>query len=192
MTTPSPDEARQALAEIDAVTRQMRRAIHQGLTARILLLWGVLWTLIFTLGVLFPRAGDRIAWPLNLLGFLVTGLLVARQDRQVRGECTRGLLKQLSFAWIAIIGFAILLPILLQVPGWPTRLAMLTSIVMLGYIIQGIWLKDLVFVLLGLFITGAVLACHAWLKPPYFLLGLGLLGGGALLLGGLAIHLRKG
>lgn len=192
MNTLSADEARQSLAEIESITRQMRQAVRRGLTSRILLLWGVLWILIFTLSFLFPKSADWIAWPLNALGFVATGLLVARQDRQVRGEGTRALLKQLAFAWIAIIAFALLLPLLLGIPGWPTRLALLTSIVMLGYVIQGIWLKDAVFVLLGLFVTGAVLSCHTWLTPPHFLLGLGILGGGALLLGGLAIHFRKG
>jgi hypothetical protein len=191
MSTLSPEEARQALADIDAIARQMRQIVRgDGLVSSILMMWGVLWVLIFTSGYLSFPHGDRIAWGLNGLGFLATALLAARRDKQVRSEARRKLLKQLALFWIVLMTYAILLPMLLHIPFWPTRLALMLAIVMLGYVIQGIWMKDVLFVALGLFITVSVLACHAWLKPPQFLLGLGLLGGGALFTGGLAVRLR--
>jgi len=50
------------------------------------------------------------------------------------------------------------LPFLLGMTAWPARLALMLSVVMLGYVIQGIWMKDRIFVALGLFITASVLA----------------------------------
>ena len=191
MSTLSPEEARQALADIDAVSRQMRQAVRgDGLVASILMLWGVVWVLVFTSSYLCFPHGDRIAWGLNAVGVLATALLAARREKQVRSEAGSKLLKQLALVWVVLLAYAILLPILLRMPAWQTRLALMLSISMLGYVIQGVWMKDMLFVALGLFITVSVLACHAWLKPPQFLLGLGLLGGGALFAGGLVVRLR--
>ena len=191
MSTLSPEEARQALADIDAISHQMRQAVcGDGLVASILMLWGVLWLIIFTAGYLSFPHGDRIAWVLNGLGFGATAFLAARRNKQVRSEAGQKLMKQLALLWVVLMAYAILLPILLRMASWPTRLALTLAIVMLGYVIQGIWMKDKLFVVLGLFITASVLACHAWLQPPQFLLGLGLLGGGGLFAGGLVVRLR--
>jgi len=191
MSTLSPEEARQALADIDAVSRQMRQAVNgDGLVSSILMLWGVLWLIIFTTGYLCFPHGERIAWVLNGLGFGATAYLAARRDKQVRSETGKKIMQQLALLWAVLMAYAILLPILLRLPAWPTRLALTLAIVMLGYVIQGIWMKDRLFVVLGLFITVSVLACHAWLQPPQFLLGLGLLGGGGLFAGGLLVRLR--
>lgn len=191
MSPLSPEEARQALADINAVTRQMRQSVRgDGLVSSILMVWGGLWVIIFASAYLFYPWGDRIAWPLNGLGFLITAFLVVRREKQVRSEAGRAIVKQLALVWIVLMAYAILLPFLLRMPSWPTRLALMLAIIMLGYVIQGIWMKDALFVALGLFITASILACHAWLNPPQFLLGLGFLGGGALFAGGLAVRLR--
>jgi len=89
----------------------------------------------------------------------------------------------------SILIYAILLPILI-VPSWTARLAMMLSLIMLGYVLQGIWMRDRVFVFSGLFISAVALAGHAWLSPRHFLLCLGFFGGGALFAGGLIIRLR--
>jgi hypothetical protein len=189
MSTLSPEEARQALADIDSVSRQTRLAVQSSVVSSILMLWGVLWIVIFTSGYLFPRHGGRIALVLNGVGFLSTAFLVFRQNQQPRTEAERQFKLQLGALWAVMLAYAILLPILL-IPSWTARLAMMLSIIMSGYVLQGIWIRDRVFVFLGLFITVVILACHAWLSPRHFLLGLGFFGGGALFAGGLVIRLR--
>ncbi len=189
MPTLSPEEARQALEDIDSISRQTRLAVQSSVVSSILMLWGALWVVIFTAGYLnFPH-GDRIAWILNGLGIVSTAILVARQNRQIHSEAGRTIRLQLGALWAVLLVYAILLPFLL-VPSWTARLALMLSIVMLGYVLQGIWIRDRVFVFLGCFITLVILACHAWLDPRHFLLGLGLLGGGALFAGGLVIRWR--
>jgi hypothetical protein len=189
MPTLSPEEARQALADIDSVARKTHLALQSSVVSSILMLWGVLWVVIFTSGYLAPHHAGRIAWVFNTIGFLGTAFLVTRQNRRLRNEEERRFRLQIGAAWAVLLFYAILLPYLL-VPSWTARLALMLSIVMLGYVLQGIWLRDRVFVLLGLFITLVVLACQAWLNPRHFMLGLGILGGGALFAGGLIIRLR--
>jgi hypothetical protein len=187
----SPEEARQALADVDAVSRQMRQTVcGDGLVSTILMLWGVVWVLVFTLSYLCFPHGDRVAWILNGAGIVATALLVARRDKQVRSEAGIKFMKQIALFWLVLMVYSALLPFLLRIQPWQTRLALMLTLIMLGYVIQGIWLKDKVIVILGLFITASILGCHAWLKPPFFLLGLGFLGGGALFAGGLAMRLR--
>lgn len=189
MSTLSPEEARRTLADIDSISQQTRLALQSSAVSSILMLWGVLWAVIFTSGYLnFPK-GDRTAWVLNGLGFVATAILVARQNQTIRHAEDRALMLQLGALWLVLLAFALLVPFLL-VPAWTTRLALMLSIIMLGYILQGIWIRDRIFVFLGLFITLVVLACHAWLGPRQFLLGLGILGGGALFTGGFVIRLR--
>lgn len=189
MSTLSPQEARQALADIDAISHQTRLAVQSSVVSNILMLWGLLWVAIFTSSYLFPPQGGRVALVLNSLGFLGTAILVARQNRQPHTEAERRFRMQLTTLWVVLLAYGILLPMLL-VPSWTARLAMMLSIIMSGYVLQGIWLRDRVFVFLGLFITLVVLACHRWLDSRHFMLGLGILGGGALFTGGLVIRLR--
>jgi len=189
MPTLSPEEARRALADIEAISRQTRLAVQSSVVSNILMLWGVLWIVIFTGGYLFPPHGGRIALVLNTVGFLSTAILTLRQNRQPRTEAERQFKLQLGALWLVVLAYGILLPILL-VPSWTARLALMLSIIMSGYVLQGIWIRDRVFVFIGLFITLVILACHTWLSPRHFLLGLGILGGGALFAGGLVIRLR--
>jgi hypothetical protein len=189
MPTLSPEEARQALKDVDSISRQTRLAVQSSVVSSILMLWGTLWVVIFTSGYLnFPH-GDRIAWTLNGIGFVSTAILVARQNRQIRTEADRTFRLQLGALWAVLLVYALVLPFLL-VPSWTARLALMLSIIMLGYVLQGVWIRDRVFVFLGFFITLVILVCHAWLNPRHFLLGLGILGGGALFTGGLIIRLR--
>lgn len=190
MSTPTPEEARQALADIDVISRQVRQAVRgDGLVSNILMLWGVLWMLIFMCGYLAPPRAVQIIWGLNGLGVMATAFLMARRGKQVRSASGSKIGMQLAFFWAVVMVYAIALPFLLGLSSWPTRLALMLSVVMLGYVIQGIWMKDKIFIMLGLFITVAILVCHAWLALPAFLLALGLLGGGGLLAGGLAVRL---
>ena len=189
MPTLSPEEARKALADIDSISRQTRLAVQSSVVSSILMLWGVLWVLIFSSGYLIFPHGDRIALILNGFGFLATAFLVARQNRKTRDEAAIRFQMQLGALWAVLLVYAILLPFLL-VPSWTARLAMMLSLIMLGYVLQGIWMRDRVFVFIGLFITLVALAGHAWLSPRHFLLGLGIFGGGALFAGGLIIRLR--
>jgi hypothetical protein len=189
MNTLSPEEARQALAEIDSISHQTRLALQSRLVSSILMMWGVLWAVIFSSGYLAPAHSGRIAWVLNTFGFLCTAFLVARRNRQLRQDTGRKHMLLIATLWAALLVYAILLPMLL-VHSRTARLTLMLCTVMLGYVLQGIWMRDRIFVFIGLFITSVALACHAWLSPPHFLLGLGLLGGGALFAGGLVIRLR--
>ena len=190
MSTPTPEEARQALVDIDVISRQVRQAVRgDGLVSNILMLWGVLWMLIFTCGYLAIPRVVPIIWGLNGLGVMATAFLMARRGMQVRSATGNRLGMQLAFFWVVVMVYAIALPLCLGLPSWPTRLALMLSVVMLGYVIQGVWMKDRIFIVLGLFITVVLLICHAWLTVPAFLLALGLLGGGGLLAGGLAVRL---
>jgi hypothetical protein len=185
----SPEAARQALADIDSVSQQTRLAVQSSVVSSILMLWGVLWAIIFSAGYLVPQRGDRIALVLNAFGFLATAVLVARQQRASRDAAAIRYQRRLAVLWAVLLVYAILLPVLLM-PSWSGRLAMMLSLIMLGYVLQGIWMKDRVFVLLGVFITAVAVAGRMFLSPPHFLLGLGFLGGGALFTGGLVIRLR--
>jgi hypothetical protein len=190
MPTLSPEEARQALAEIDSASRLMRQAVRGSVLSSVLMLWGVVWFAIFIWSYLiFPR-GDRVAWTLNGIGFLGTAFLVASQGRRVRSEVSRRLVQQVALFQAVLIAYAFALPFLVPQVSWMHRLALILGMVMLGYVVLGLWLREAVLIVLGLGITAVVLACRAWLSPPHFLLGLGLLGGGALFAGGLVVRLR--
>jgi hypothetical protein len=191
MTTPSQEEARQALADIAEVTGQMRQALRGSVVSSVLMLWGLLWMALFTWSYLrFPKGDGTIPWILNGCGYVVTAFLVLRGDRQIRGAASRRVMFQISGLWAAVIAYAFALTFLIPAVSWTSRLALLLSVIMLGFVIMGIWLEDAVLVVLGLAITLVILAGRAWLAPAPFLLWLGLLGGGGLLAGGLIVRFR--
>jgi len=95
-----------------------------------------------------------------------------------------------GLVWIAIIAYAEMLGWLLPLPTVGARLVVIVTIVMLGYVVLGIWLRSSILSLIGLGVTLATLAGWHWLLPRDFMLWMAVFGGGGLFVPGLYVQLR--
>jgi hypothetical protein len=119
------------------------------------------------------------------------GLGIAEQRRPVVQRAQgRKLGLQILLFWTAIIAYAEALGWLLPLPTMGARQVVIVTIVMLGYVVLGIWLRSSILSLIGLGVTLATFAGWHWLLPRDFMLWMAVFGGGGLFLPGLYVQLR--
>lgn len=186
------DEAKEALADIDQVAQQTRRAVAGGPLSANLLLWGVIWMLGFALSYLFPtRTGSiwALLTPLGLASTVLTGIHHHRR-RVVQSEQALMVLGQISLFWLAAITYALTLGLLIPVRHGADQLVLIVCIMMLAYVVMGIWLRSPILSGIGIVITAATLVGRVSVPPRSFMLWMAIFGGGGLFLPGLYVKLR--
>lgn len=186
------DEAREALADIDQVARQIRRAVAGSEMGSNLLLWGAIWIVGFTLSYFSPWHSGRIWMALTTLGMggsVLMGLLRHRRGL-IQSEQTRKLLGQIALFWVTVITYAMLLGLLIPMRHGVDRLLLIVCIIMLAYVVMGIWLRSSLLSVIGLAVTAAAMVGRFWLPPHPYMLWMAVFGGGGLFVPGLYIKLR--
>ncbi len=186
------EEAREALADIDQVARQTRRAVAGSQMGTNLVLWGAIWILGFTLSYLSPKDTGRIWMVLPVLGMIGTGLAGYLHHRKgmVQSEQAKKMLGQLTLFWLAIMAYAMTLGLTIPKKNGVDEMTLIVSIIMLAYVLMGIWLKSPILSIIGLMVTLATLVGRSCLPHRYFMLWMALFGGGGLFVPGLYVKLR--
>ena len=180
---PTPEEARQSLAEIDAVALRTRRCILSGLIAPHLVLWGIIWMAGFLVTQFWPSKSG-VAWAI-LDGFGVpASIVIGWRSPPLRSPD----LAKIGGFLAALIVFAAVWAILLW-PFDPGRIGpYICSVAMFAYVVGGLWYgRELIW--LGTIVTGLILA-GVLLLPGWMNLWIGVVGGGSLL--GSGVYLRSG
>lgn len=180
------DQARTALADIEATGRRMRRALSAASFGGHLTLWGLVWVIGFTATYLWPtRAG--LAWlPLTVLGVAGSTWLGIRERLRPRAyhPGDRNLGRTIGLFWMVVIvdaqGLAWSLPGL----GGADRLLVLVVVLMLGYVALGLWTRSPLLTLVGLGVSLAAAVGWKLLGPRDYMLWMAVFGGGGLLLPG--------
>ncbi|MCE1229675.1 MAG: hypothetical protein LWX11_09365 [Firmicutes bacterium] len=188
----SPDEARQALADIDHITRQTRRALAAGSLSTGLMTGGIMWMLGYSLTFLFPAKADWIWLAVAILGFgymAVDGYGRYRQG-MVRSAASNQLHAQVFAFWGAVLGYVLILCLMFPRLHWADRQLLIVAMLMLAYVLMGIWLRTPLLVIVGVLVTLVAWAGRVLLTPYHFLLWMAIFGGGGLFLPGLYVKLR--
>ena len=192
MTQPSPQEAREMLADIDQVAKKMRNSLAAGDLAPNLMLWGVVWAIGFVLSYFLPtRTGTIWLWliPAGLLMSMTFGYRNARR-RLVNSESDRKLGLQMFSFWMTIFAFATAMVYVLHPQDGRDFCAIFVLFSMMAYVIMGIWLKSVPLAIVGLLVSAATIGGRLMLEPQPFLIWMAVFGGGALFFAGLYIQLR--
>jgi hypothetical protein len=181
----TPEEAQQALREIEGSRLAFRRAIRASKGYQHLWLWGGIWVL-YAMTLQFPAlAGPRavVTRSIGLVGFLGSGLIGWRQRQMVRKPIDRRFLAALAM----MIGFGVFV--------WPTLLgnahghalfAYPALLAMQAYILAGIW-YDNHLVWVGLLTTVLLLFGLIYVSA-YFWWWAAVFGGGTLILSGFYVR----
>jgi hypothetical protein len=178
--TLSSEQASQALRELEAVGQRSGQLYRYQRFAPMLVLWGVIWLVGFSLTHFYPARASWIWITLDVIG--VGGCMVlggrGRHDASSNGIAWRWLVS------IAVIfAFYIVILNIFQPVSGPQSAVLIALIVALFYVLGGVWLGA------RLAITGAAMAVLTLVGytvfPAYFFLWMAVVGGGALMLGGL-------
>lgn len=188
----TPQEAREALAGIDQMARQMKRSLAGSGLSRGLLTGGAMWAIGFTLNFFFPGQSGRIWWLVSSLGMGFIALSIFRQHRKgdVKSAETSLHLRQITLFWVAVLGYLLAICLMLPRMHWADQLLLIVAFLMFAYVVMGIWLRTPLLVVIGLAVTAVAWAGRLLLPPRYFLLWMAVFGGGGLLVPGLYVKLR--
>jgi len=193
--TPTPDEARAALAQVDQVLAQTRHAIRQGISAPLLMLWGCIW-IVADVTTQFDHQAMNWLWSvLDLVG-IVGWVWIFRSHRH-RVKSSRGW--RYGAFWGILFFYAILWMNLLVPADWPKTnqewiafepefrrmTAYMHTVPMFAYVVGGLWL-DPFFIWLGAVVTALIVIGFCFVHE-YFYLWLAVSGGGALVVSGVFI-----
>lgn len=186
------EEARKALADIDQVARQIRHAVAGSQMGTNLVIWGAVWIVGFALSALSRWDMGWIWWSLVALGMGLSALGGFRQHREGRIQSAQAhqLMRQLALFWLAVITYAMVLALRIPLRNGLDQLVLIVCLVMLAYVVMGIWLRSPLLAAIGLTVTVAALVGRSFLPPRAFLLWMAVFGGGGLFVPGLYVKLR--
>lgn len=172
----------------------MQAKLAGSIAGPIMVVWGVVWVVCFSLTHFAPRVAGW-GWIVgNSLGIVGSIYLARRSARTqaVRSESAKRTVRRLFWFWFLLYIYA---DIWLAV-FWPWRgeqLGMfLVTLVMFAYVVMGLWMESRFILWLGLAVTVLAVAGYvlSFLVPGYLDLWLGLAGGSALLASGLYLTVR--
>jgi hypothetical protein len=170
----SPDEAAQALSEIEAAETRSRTAYGYLLGGPHLILWGAIWIVCYSLVDYRPAAVSTI-WAIGSGIGILGSVMLGRRRRERRGW--RVFIPATSYVVFTFIVLDILHP-----PTVEACSAVVALVVALAYIQVGMHWGDRV-ILIGVALAAMTLAGYFWI-PVHFHLYMAVVGGGSLILAG--------
>ena len=179
----SQDQAAESLKEIDRTSQRSALAYSYARTSPYLIMWGLIWMAGYGLSDLYPRAGSWHWTALTLGGLLVSIFIGRRQAASGDVPARPGTGLQVFVTFFAIGLFITATYAIFGHAGPRQQAAFVPLIVALIYSVMGIW-KGPRFLVMGIVIAALTLGGFFFLKD-HFLLWMAVVGGGALVLGGL-------
>jgi hypothetical protein len=185
----TPGEAADSLKEIQRTQSRSASARGYANSSPFLIMWGVIWMIGYGTSDLAPRYSNG-AWLLLIIaGFL--GSMAIGRARAKGGDPHPGMNSKAGWRFAAMfIAIGVFITATYSIFGSATtaqQAAFSPLIVSLAYVIMGIW-KGLRLAVTGIAIAALTLGGF-FLLHQHFLLWMAVVGGGALVLGGL--WLRK-
>ncbi len=176
-----PQEAADALREIQQAQRDSAVAYQHQKFSPHLFLWGVIWMIGYAVN--YARPGTNVVWlALISIGIFASFWIGFRTQPKRSGASKAGW--QYGTTALAIFLFITALFAILPPRSEAQIGAFFPILVALFYALIGIWTAALRIALLALVLAALTIAGYFWL-PQYFLLWMAVVGGGALILGGL-------
>jgi len=187
--TISPNEAEEALAAIQSVTKKTRRSIANSGAHIFLILTGIVWLVGFLATQFLSGAIVAYIWiGMSVLGSALSIPLGARMGRRVHSPSTAVYAKRIGIFWLLLILYG-MAAIAVARPTDGKQVAMfIVLFIMLGQMAAGL-LLSFSSVWWALPITALALAGY-FLLPELFYLWMGTLVGGGMIALGLYIRLR--
>jgi|SRR5579884_340466 len=194
----SKKEAQESLDDIQSVTEQTRKAIAYGACSAMLILWGVIWMIGYSITQFSPNYAG-FAWmgliPIGAVACWILG--VRNQSSHHSANAAR-----IGAFWLVLFGYAALWLVLLHPTNLPSGAewahfqpindrqisAFFATVPMFAYVVGGLWFGRF-FVWLGALVT-VMTVLGFYLLPNLFYLWMAFIGGGSLLVAGLYIRNR--
>jgi hypothetical protein len=189
---PSMEEAMESLAVIKDATEQVRKAIASTYTSPILILWGLMWVIQFTLSYFYLVWVYQIFMYFNVIGIVGTIWICRRGTAKalIKIPASKKMGWRIFWFWALLFAYSFVwLNIMSPYSGLQMN-AFLCTAVMFAYIIMGLWFAGYYMVWLGLAITCTTLIGFYLIPHSFYCLWMALMAGGVMLITGLYIRFR--
>lgn len=197
----SKEEAMEALAEAENVSKATRLAANLAGTDLVVMAWGILWFMGFLWSHIvvlqeWPGAFHGLWFVLVAIGMVVTLLTEKSRSAPVKNAAGR----RIGFFWLALYGYIYLgmaifasylnFPILNSTPGGAKAIAAINTIIpMFAYVVMGLWLEMTSFIYIGVGLTALTVLAYFLFNPIFFPF-MALVGGGILFGCGVSMRIR--
>ena len=177
--TIQPQEAADALRDIEQARRNSAKAYRYQRFSPHLFLWGAIWIIGYTISYFRPSAS--LIWMALVVIGLAASFWMGAQGAGAHAGASQGW--KYGATALAIFLFITALFAILP-PKSPEQLgAFFPILVALLYALVGIWMGGIRIILLAVALGALTVGGYFWL-PQYFALWMAGVGGGALILGG--------
>ncbi len=187
------EDAAQSLAQVEETMAKTRQSLESAYAGPFLILWGLIWILCYLGTQYFPVWAGWIWNIFSLLGVLATVFIVRQQygHRPARrNPSDKWFVLRTILFWPMIFVYAFVWLSIFK-PGNGIELnAFLVTVVMLAYVMMGLWFGSWLMVVLGIVVTGFTLVGFHIVPPEYYCLWMAVTAGGGLLGTGLYMKLR--
>ncbi len=185
----SPDQAEEALADIQKIMQKTRHSIASSSFSTSLMITGIIWLTGFVCTQFLTGEIVVYIWiGMSILGSILASILGSRQSRLVRNPAAGATTKRVLLTWLLLTIYCLAAIVV----AWPLDGKQMTIFivlfVMIGWTIMGL---SLLFtpVWPSVILVALVLAGYFFL-PDFFYLIIGILGGGGMIALGLIIKYR--
>jgi hypothetical protein len=190
----TPQQASEALEDIDKAGRKVCYAASNRVGGHILLIWGTIWIACYSISH-FAHHLANWAWLVgNAVGIPATIWLgwIATRRGPVLSESDKRLGKRIGWFWFAMFIYADVWLVVLH-PWEVYQLSVfICTLVMFAYVVMGLWLQDRFWIYLGLLVTVQAFGGYlgSMLIPGYLGLYLAIVCGGTLLAAGAYLTIK--
>lgn len=187
----SQEEAQESLSKVRDVTILTHRAITSAYANPLLILWGILWIVSYTVAQFYLTYSFYIFMTMSVIGCIGTAIIfwLLLSKAPVRDTSSPGIVWRIALFWISLYVYAIIWLFLFTPFNGRQCNAFLCTIAMFAYVVMGLWFTSCFMVVLGLAVTAATLVGYYFIET-YYCLWMAIIGGVAFLGAGLYIRLR--
>jgi len=188
----SKEDARASLSAIRDVSIQTERAAISAYVSPMLILWGTLWIIAFTVNYFYIEYAQHIFTATSIIGGLVTAIIFYRlfhSKAPFREEPSEHIGWRIAAFWILLYVYVITWLFMLAPHSGIQVNAFFSTAAMFACVVMGLWFRSAFMVVLGLVITGVTLVGF-YILTSYYCLWMAIVGGGGLLGTGLYLKLR--
>jgi hypothetical protein len=183
----SPNEAEEALAAIQKMTRRTRRSFASSGATIFLIITGIIWLVGFLANQFLSGAIVAAIWiGMSVLSSGLSILLGRRLSERVRGPSTGAYAKRIGIFWLLLILFGIATIWVARPTDGKQATMLIILFIMIGQLAMGL-LFSFASTWWALPISALALAGYS-LLPGYFYLWMAILGGGGMI--ALALYFR--
>jgi hypothetical protein len=185
----SPDEAEEALADIQKMTQKTRRSIASSGAYIFLIITGFIWLVGFLATQFLTGEIVPAIWiGISILGAALSIPLGSRMDRRVRSPSFNATAKRAAMFWLFLLLYGVATIAVARPTDGKQITMFIILFIMLGQLSMGM-LLSFAYTWWALPITALALVGY-FLLPDIFYLWMGVLVGGAMIALGLYIRLK--